>query len=153
MVTIWALIWYSPSQTLNFEVHFFITWWIICNWMLVQWTSKVCPFHISKIFWGDRYTMQQCACPLNPLCLHSAKQWSKNGDQQRTASLNAADSLFMLLSLYWSNSQKQTKLNIGYQQSISCSYFRNGLKIIFLISTNIPPQKKERKKKKRWIDK
>ena len=25
--------------------------------MLMQWTSKMCPFHISKIFFGDRYTL------------------------------------------------------------------------------------------------
>ena len=26
-------------------------------WMLVQWTSKMCPFHISKNIFGDRYTL------------------------------------------------------------------------------------------------
>ena len=26
-------------------------------WMLVQWTSQMCPFHISKDILGDRYTL------------------------------------------------------------------------------------------------
>ena len=26
---------------------------------LVQWTSKLCPFHISKHILGDRYTLNQ----------------------------------------------------------------------------------------------
>ena len=33
-------------------MHFFHYLMNIFNWMLVQWTSKLCPFHISKnIFW------------------------------------------------------------------------------------------------------
>ena len=28
-------------------------------WILVQWTSKMCPFHISKIFFGDKYTLKE----------------------------------------------------------------------------------------------
>ena len=30
----------------------------IFHWMLVQWTSKQCPFHMSKIFFEYRYTLR-----------------------------------------------------------------------------------------------
>ena len=33
----------------------------IFNWMLVQWTSKLCPFHISKNIFGDRYSLKEYA--------------------------------------------------------------------------------------------
>ena len=34
----------------------------IYHWELVQWTFKLCPFHISKIFWGYRYTWSKTTC-------------------------------------------------------------------------------------------
>ena len=41
-------------------------------WMLVQWTFKMCPFHTSKIFFGDKYTLMygfntnECEIELSP---------------------------------------------------------------------------------------
>ena len=51
------------SQTLNFEMFFFHYLMDIFHWMLVQWTSKLCPFHISKLFLGYKYTLK---VPRNP---------------------------------------------------------------------------------------
>ena len=47
------------SQTLNFEMHYFITWWIFltecwCNGLL----NRV-PLTYQEIFFGYRYTLRQ----------------------------------------------------------------------------------------------
>ena len=42
-------------------MHFFHYLMNILNWMLVQWTSKMCPFYIAKFFfwWQLHFNLQQ----------------------------------------------------------------------------------------------
>ena len=56
---VFSKVYLKSSYFWNFMKYYFITWWITFQvlWMLVQWTAKMCPFHISNNIFGCRYTL------------------------------------------------------------------------------------------------